>query len=134
MADLPKTTNKPNVPAPSKPPVSEDDKMIKVTTTPAVALTFEDSDKMPGRAELNAKENPFQEKVNEISRNGKAASIVVPKGDAENGEKWARDQIRRACNNIGKGAITKVEVHSATHVRVWFQTKAKTKRTDAASK
>lgn len=65
---------------------------------------FEDLDKMPGAAELSAETNPFQEKVNELAKTGKATSVVRKDRDVE----AVRNQIRRAANNIQMSGKTKV--------------------------
>lgn len=101
---------KPNTPAskPTTPPAA---------TPPAFSLDFTDEAALPSAAEINAVTNPFQAKVNELARTGRKASVILqdaPIGDdgkpvsAEGNVQWAREQIRKACGNIGKGAKTKV--------------------------
>lgn len=129
MATLPGKTENKNVPAAKQGDKTEGK---PVTTSPAdLPLSFQDADEMPDAKELNQSNNPFQEKVNELSRNGKAASVVVPveKGD------WARTMIRRAANNIDKGTRTKVQKveGDASKVRVWFRVTEKVKRNGTAS-
>lgn len=94
-------------------------------TTPArrdLALEFVDHDEFIDQNAVNAKTNPFQAKINELAQSGRSASVLIPESD----EKWAREQIRRAANNVNKGARTKVvpEVHphhpDVKHVRVHF--------------
>lgn len=103
-----------------------------VNTSPAdLALSFVDADEMPDAKELNQSSNPFQEKVNELSRTGKAASVTLP---VERGD-WARTMIRRAANNIDRGTRTKLQKVEGdpTKVRVWFRVTDKVKRTGSAA-
>lgn len=86
------------------------------------AIVFDDHEDMPGAAAINAKVNPYQAKVNELARTGRTASFLIPLTDA----KHAREQIRRAANNIKKGASTREvpEKHphkpDVKHVRIYF--------------
>lgn len=105
--------------------IKENDPMPE-NTKPTVSLSFEDADTMPGAQELNAVTNPFQEKVNELAQSGKATSFVVPDGDVAT----CREQIRRAANNIDKGAKTKPvpEKGRDGYTRIWFEVGTKVKR------
>lgn len=70
--------------------------------TTSAKLVFTDLAELPGADVLAV--NPYQDKVNELARTGRAASIRVheDKVDSE------RNSIRRAANSINKGAKTKV--------------------------
>lgn len=96
------------------------------TVSPSEVLSFEDVDDIPQGAELDAITNPFTEKVNELARTGKATRFPYA---AEN-EKWALNKIRRAANNIGKGAKTKVTPVEGdpTKVIIWFKIGEKSAR------
>lgn len=119
MAGLPKAGN---VPATPENPPSEQ-------TTPA--LHFEHAEAMPDANEINSVVNPFQVAVNKLVQSGGATSVLLDQSDV----KWARDNIRRAANNVGKGGKTREvpEKDSAGHltgkVRVWFTVGEKVKRT-----
>jgi hypothetical protein len=122
-----KTENKIPASAPNQSEVKED----KPVNTPAETLTFKDADEMPGAKELNQSSNPFQEKVNELSRTGKASYVIV----ATDRETWARTMIRRAANNIDKGTRTKVQKveGDTTKIRVWFKVTPKVKRNESTT-
>lgn len=120
----------------NKPSAAKTDANIKENppvnpTSPAVNLSFEDADAMPEAKELNQSSNPFQEKVNELARTGKAAAVVVPVDQ----ESWARSMIRRAANNIDKGARTKVQkVDGQDNMRrIWFKIGKKVERSGTSS-
>lgn len=85
---------------------SKEPNMPSTATLPDTSedFAFEDLDKMPGAAELSAETNPFQEKINELAKSGKASSVVRRDRDVEN----VRNQIRRAANNINMSGKTKV--------------------------
>lgn len=126
MAGLPgtKTEKNDNV-KPANPVPPSTPAVPAAPATPSLpSLNFVDSEKVPTAAQRNMSENPFQEKVNELSRTGRASYVDIP---AKN-EDWARSQIRRACNNIGKGADTATEKLGNGNVRVHFGVKEKRQR------
>lgn len=125
MAGLPKTGTNPN------PRVEEP---VAAPANGRAALVFEHAQSMPSVREINSVVNPFQRAVNDLVQNGGASSVLLPPDDV----KWARDNIRRAANNVEKGAKTK-EVpeldskgNDTGQVRVWFELKTKTVRTRKA--
>lgn len=94
-------------PSPVESPAeNKENKLPSTATLPDTSedFLFEDLDKMPGAAELSAETNPFQEKVNELAKTGKASSVVRKDRDVE----AVRNQIRRAANNINMSGKTKV--------------------------
>lgn len=118
MAGLP-TPDK----TPSKPAETTLDTAEKARPS---SFMFEVAERIPTAEELNSAANPFQEKVNELARTGKAAQFVLPDDDVD----WARGQIRRAAGNIGLGANTRfmAEKGRPGFSRIFFNTKAKTVR------
>lgn len=110
----------------------EQPNMPNTATLPEASseFVFEDADRMPGAAELSAETNPFQEKINELAKSGKATSIVRPDREVEG----IRNQIRRAANNIGMSGKTKVvEVKGRPgHTRIWFSVGPKKEKNGAA--
>jgi len=82
-------------------------------------LSFEDTDEFPEGAQLDALTNVFQAKVNELAQSGKATKFTYP---AEN-EKWALNKIRRAANNINKGAKTRTFPVDGdpSKILIWFK-------------
>lgn len=85
-----------------------------------------DEESIPDSSTRNMSENPFQEKINELAKTGKAASVVVPTED----EETIRAQIRRAAGNIGKGGHTVPEKVPGRDdvVKIWFRVKEKRAR------
>lgn len=131
MASIPGTkqgaqrpdTSKENKPADSNKP--EDVQPTKAVEQ-AESLLFDDVEDIPQGSDLDALTNPFQDKVNELAQSGKATRF---KYDAEN-ETWALNKIRRAANNVNKGARTKVTPVEGdpTKVLIWFKVVQKTNR------
>lgn len=112
---------------------SREPKMPNTATLPEASneFVFEDADRMPGAAELSAETNPFQEKINELAKTGKATSIVRPDREVEG----IRNQIRRAANNIGMSGQTKVvEVKGRPgFTRIWFSVRPKKENKNSAA-
>jgi hypothetical protein len=85
------------------------------------APVFEDVEEMPE----SFKFNPYQDKVNELAKTGKGAAVKVLDEDV----KQVRADIRKAANNIEKGATTRVQILPGTgYSRVYFTIGAMAKR------
>lgn len=114
----------------NKPAEEKREETPMMPETPATpAFSFADEEDVPGAAEVNQITNPFQDKVNELAKSGRAASFEVKD---EKTAKWARDQIRRAAANINKGAVTKsAPVKGTDKFKIWFKVGDKRKKSPA---
>lgn len=94
----------------------------------APVLDFTDRDAPPTAAELSQSSNPFQEKINELARTGKATSFVAPVDDADT----LINQIRAAAANISKGSrVRREEIKgdsSRIRIHFWVDEKRDKKR------
>jgi hypothetical protein len=87
---------------------NKNDETAEVATAPTGVIFEEPVEAMPGAAAINAVVNPFQDAVNKLAADprghlGNALPVVVEK----KAEATTRTLIRRAANNVGKGARTK---------------------------
>lgn len=114
-------------------PNNKTEKPSEKTPVKATGPVFEDVvERMPGASAINSETNPYQEAVNKLAQDprghqGNAIPVIIdptPTDDDQDPVTTARALIRRAANNVGKGAKTKVATITSGEylgmVRIYF--------------